>query len=112
MNDRQQLRNLHKGLWACWLSLVILPIGIFFGAVGMCAGPRSKTGAFAILAVGIAGIAATIYSFFQVMRGFKAGDAWLRLSAIVSLFSAIVVGIFGAIYSLEAWTYIADLFRS
>ncbi len=77
----------------------------------MCAGPRSTSGAFAILAVGIAGIAATIYSFFQVVRGFKAGDAWLRFSAIVSLFFAILVGLFGAIYSLEAWAYIVDLLR-
>jgi hypothetical protein len=77
----------------------------------MCAGPRSTSGALAILAVGIAGIVATIYSFSQVVRGFKAGDAWLRVSAVVSLFSAIFVGLFGAIYSTEAWAYIADLLR-
>ena len=97
MDDARRLRRLNKGIWTCWLSLVILPIGIFFGAVGMCAGPRSKSGAFAILAVGIAGIAATTYSIFQVIRGFKAGDGWLRFSAIVSLLAAIVVGLHGAV---------------
>jgi hypothetical protein len=77
----------------------------------MCAGPRSNGGAVTILAVGIAGIAVTIYSFLQVIRGFKAGDGFLRFCAIVSLSSAVFVGLLAGIYSLEAWAYITDWFR-
>jgi hypothetical protein len=111
MDDVQQLRKLKKGIWTCWLSLVILPIGIFFGAIGMCAGPGNGRSATAMLAVGVAGIAATIYSFVQVIRGFRVGNGPLRLFAILSLCSSILAGLFGALCSLEAWDYITYVFR-
>jgi len=103
--------KLKKGLWICWLSLVILPIGVLFGAVGMCAGPNSGSHGLVLLTVGFAGIGATIYTFFHVLRGIRAGGWALRLFATLSLFLAIVVGLMGGIYSLEAWDYLAYVFR-
>ena len=61
------------------------------GALGICAGPRSETGAFLLLAVGVAGIGAAIYGGYQVVRNIRHGDWPARLIGILSL----GVGLFG-----------------
>ncbi len=61
------------------------------GALGICAGPHSETGAFLLLAVGVAGIAAAIYGGYQVVRNIRHGGWPTSLMGILSL----GVGVFG-----------------
>jgi hypothetical protein len=87
----ERASKLKKGIGFSLLSPIILPLGGFLGALGICAGPRSETGAFLLLAVGVAGIGAAIYGGYQVVRNIRHGDWPARLIGILSL----GVGLFG-----------------
>jgi hypothetical protein len=91
----KRVAKLKTGIIASWLSLVIFPAGIFLGAIGICAGPRSEAGAVALLAIGAGGIATAIYSAFRILRGFRFGSVAMRLGGILSLAVGILVGFLG-----------------
>ena len=95
--------KLKKWTWLSFVAFVIiLPVGAFIGAVGMCAGPSSTPDAFVILAVGVAGIATALYAAFRVIRGIRFGSWPLRIFGMLSLLTSIFVGFVGWIYALEA----------
>jgi len=106
MEKDRALARFQAGLWVCWFSLLILPLGVFLGAVGMCAGPRSKDGAAALLSLGFCGIVAALYGGFTVLRGIRLGTWPVRIFDALSLCSAVLVGFAGWLYSLEARDYL------
>ncbi len=81
----ERAAKLKKGIGFSWLSLIILPLGGFLGALGICAGPRNESGAFLLLAVGVAGIAVALYGGYQVVRYIRSGDWPARLIGVLSL---------------------------
>jgi hypothetical protein len=106
------LAKFKSGLWVCWISLAILPLGIFLGAVGMCGGgPRSTSGAVAMLGLGVGGVLAGLYGGFNVLQGIHFGSWPLRIFGVVSLCSGLIVGFVGWFYALEARDYLDYLFH-
>ena len=98
----ERAAKLKKGIRFSWLSLVILPLGGFLGAFGICAGPRNETGAVLLFAVGVAGIGAAIYGGYKIVRNIRHGDWPARLTGILSL-GAGLLGIFlGWLFAVEA----------
>ena len=106
MEKGRTLAKFKAGIWLCWLSLVVLPLGVFLGAVGMCAGPSSKNGAVALLSLGACGMIAAIYGGFNVLRGIQFGSWPLRILGLLSLCSAALVGLVGWLYAFEARDYL------
>lgn len=94
--------KLKKGLVVSFLSLLVLPLGVFLGAVGMCAGPSNKQNAILLLLVGVAGIVAAGYSAFRVVRGIRYGGWPLRLAGLISLAVSVLAGFVGWIWAVEA----------
>lgn len=98
----KQVAKLKTGIIASWLSLIILPAGIFLGAIGICAGPRSEGGAFALLAIGLGGIATALYGAVRVLRGIRFGSVLMRIGGILSIAAGILAGLLGWLYAVEA----------
>jgi hypothetical protein len=112
MEEDRALAKLKAGIWVSWLSLVILPLGVFLGAVGICAGPSSKNAAVVMLAVGACGMIAAMYGGFNVLRGIQLGPWPLRIFSLLSLCSAALVGLVGWLYAFEARDYLDYVLRS
>ncbi len=97
-----KVAKLKKGIVASWLSLSILPLGTFFGAIGICAGPTSKNGALALLVIGVGGIGTALYGAFRVVRGIRFGSPAMRVGGALSLGAGLLAGIFGWLCAFEA----------
>jgi hypothetical protein len=100
--EKQRVVKLKKGLAVSLVSLLVLPLGVFLGAVGMCAGPSSKQNAFLLLFVGIAGISAAGYAAFRVLRGVRYGGWPLRVMGLMSLGVSVLAGLIGWMWAAEA----------
>lgn len=98
----KQAAKLKTGIIASWLSLIILPAGIFLGAIGICAGPRSEGGAVALLAIGLGGIATALYGAVRISRGIRFGSVLMRIGGILSIAASILAGLLGWLYAVEA----------
>jgi hypothetical protein len=98
----KRIAKLKMGMLVSCSSLVILPLGVLFGAIGICAGPSSKDGAFALLSLGAGGIAVALYAGFQVLRGIRFGSWPLRIAGLLSLVAGLLTGLFGSLYAVEA----------
>ena len=83
------------------LSLLVLPLGVFLGAVGMCAGPSSKENAVLLLFVGAGGILTAGYATFRVARSVRYGS-WALLLGLVSLAVSVLAGFVGWLWAVEA----------
>jgi hypothetical protein len=101
-NSELRLSKFKKGLWISWLSLIVLPVGVSFAAIGICGGPNNTSDAFALLTVGACGIGVAAYAAFRVIRGIRFGGPLLRIFGMISLCSSIVVGVVSSIYALVA----------
>ncbi len=101
MEQQEEIRvaKLKKGMVASWLSLSILR---FFGAIGICAGPSSKNGAFALLLIGVGGIGTALYGAFRVVRGIRYGSPAMRVGGALSLAAGLLAGLFGWLCAFEA----------
>ncbi len=104
MEQQEDVRvaKLKKGIVASWLSLSILPLGAFFGAIGICAGPSTKNGAVALLFIGVAGIGTALYGAFRVVRGIRFGSPAMRVGGALSLAAGLLAGLFGWLCAFEA----------
>jgi hypothetical protein len=102
LEQNQRVAKLKKGIIASWLSLCILPLGAFFGAIGMCAGPSTKNGAVALLVIGVAGIGTALYGAFRVVRGIRFGSPAMRVGGVLSIAAGLLAGLFGWLCAFEA----------
>jgi hypothetical protein len=98
----RRVAKFKKGIIASWLSLSILPLGTFFGAIGICAGPSTKNGAVALLVIGVGGIGTALYGAFRVVRGIRFGSPTMRVGGVLSLAAGLFVGLFGWLCASEA----------
>jgi hypothetical protein len=98
----KRVAKFKKGIIASWLSLGILPLGAFFGAIGICAGPSSKNGAVALLIIGVGGIGTALYGAFRVVRGIRFGSPAMRVGGVLSLAAGLLAGLFGWLCAFEA----------
>jgi hypothetical protein len=87
-------------------DLLILPLGAFLGAVGLCPRPDSNSDALAMLGLGIAGALSAPGGGVRLMRGIRRGVQPLQIVGALSLGSAALVGTVGWIYASEARNYI------
>ena len=106
MGEDRPPTKLKTRAWACLPDLVILPLGVFLGTVGLCPGPYRESDAVAMLGLGIVGVISGLGGGLRLMRGIRLGIQPLRTLGTLSLGSAAVVGIVGWIYSSEARNYI------
>jgi hypothetical protein len=91
-----------KGVVVSLLSLLVLPLGVFLGAVGICAGPSSKANAVLLLCVGAGGISAAGYAAFRVLCGVRYGSWPLRVMSLLSLAASVLAGFIGWLWAVEA----------
>jgi hypothetical protein len=94
--------KLKKGILFSCLSLTILPIGSFFGMLGMCSGPNSASGAVIVFVLGIGGLAAAGYGAFCVVRTIRFEGPVLKVGGFLSLGASALAAMFGAVYALAA----------
>ena len=92
--------NIHfkVGVYLCWLSSVILPLGLLAIGGGPCAGPRNATGSAILLAVGLATIIGPVYGVFRVIQFFRGVGIAAKFFAIVSLLYASAVAVIGSFF--------------
>jgi hypothetical protein len=103
-----KIAKFKKGVWLSWLSLLMLPIGLFLGLIGTCAGPENTKEAWVLLGIGVCGFAGAIYGAFRVLRGIRFGGWALRILGALSFCSAILAGYLGwelSAAGLEALKY-------
>jgi hypothetical protein len=86
------------GATLCWLSSVILPLGLLAIGGGPCAGPRNATGSAILLVVGAAAIIGPVYGVFRVVQFFRAVSIAAKVFGMVSLLYASAVAVIGSLF--------------
>ena len=105
--------NLHFriGAYLCWLSSLILPLGLFAIGGGPCAGPRNATGSAILLIVGVATVIGPAYGIFRIVKFFRSVGIAAKVFGIVSVVYASAVTVIGSLFllfgavSLRAFMY-------
>ena len=105
--------NLHFriGAYLCWLSSVILPLGLVAIGGGPCAGPRNATGSAILLTVGVAALTGAVLGVFRIIKFFRVVGIAAKVFGIVSLVYASAVAMVGSLFlvfgalSLRAFMY-------
>ena len=87
----QPRKRLKVGALVCWLSLLILPAGLFIIGGGPCAGPRDATGSVLLILVALVGAVPAAYGCVQIAREFKEAEVSRRIIGVLSLFPALLV---------------------
>jgi hypothetical protein len=87
--------KLTKGIWFSWLSLLMFPLAVLLGFVGVCAGPESTGGAWLLFSIGAFGFLAAVYGAFRIIRGIRFGGWILRILGVLSFCTAILAGYIG-----------------
>ena len=90
--------QLKTGLWLCWLSFFVLPVGLLAIGGGPCAGPRNAAGSTILLVVGLVGVGGGLFGIAKIFRGIKDATNWLRLVGAVSAIFAGFACLAGAAY--------------
>ena len=98
MNDDTGRNRFRSGLWLCWCSLFVLPIGLLAIGGGPCAGPRNALGSAILLAVGGGAAAGAIYGAVRVLRGIKARAISMQLWGVLSVGCAGLAALVGGFY--------------
>lgn len=98
----EQAAKLKKGMVFSWLSLAILPLGSFFGMLGICPGPDSTGSAAIVLVLGVAGLAAAGYGAVRVVRSIRHGSPLLKIGGVLSLGASLLAALFGAVFAVSA----------
>jgi hypothetical protein len=108
MEQNTRPTKLKTGLWLSWLSLLILPLGVFFGFIGMCAGPNGKDGAILLFGLGICGAATAVYGGFLVLRDLRFGTWGMQVAAVFAVAAGFFAGTVGWIYAAVAAELLRD----
>ena len=90
--------NFKIGATLCWLSSLILPIGLFGVGIGPCVGPRDATGSAIVLVVGIVAIIGSVYGVVRVIQFFQPVDIAAKALGVVSVLYAAAVAVVGAFF--------------
>jgi len=88
------------GATLCWLSSVMLPVGLLAIGGGPCAGPRNATGSAILLVVGVAAIVGPVYGVVRVIQFFRYVGLAGKAFGIISLLYAGAVAVIGSIFLL------------
>ena len=89
--------NFRIGATLCWLSSLILPLGLIAIDGGPCAGPRNATGSAILLVVGVAAILGPVYSVVRVIQFFPLAFT-AKAFGVVSVLYASAVAVIGSIF--------------
>lgn len=92
---RQQFKT---GLWLCWLSLLVCPVGLLAIGGGPCAGPRNSLGSAILLTVGAMGTGAGIWGIIRILKGLKSTKSAPRLAGVLSVVGAGFGSLIGGVY--------------
>ena len=100
MNKETGHNPFRSGLWLCWISLFVLPVGLLAIGGGPCAGPQNALGSAILLTVGGCAAAAAIYGVIRVLRGIKARAISVQLWGVLSVGCAGFAALVGGVYIL------------
>jgi hypothetical protein len=100
MNEETGHNPFRSGLWLCWISLFVLPIGLLAIGGGPCAGPRNALGSAILLAIGGGAAGAAVYGVVRVLRGIKARAISMQLWGLLSVGCAGFAALVGGFYLL------------
>jgi hypothetical protein len=86
------------GIALCWLSLLILPLGLLAIGGGPCAGPRNIAGSSILFAVGLCAVGSSLNGVYCIFRSFKSSGGASRVLAVFSFLAACFATAVGALY--------------
>jgi hypothetical protein len=89
-----------SGLYLCWISLLLLPVGLLAIGGGPCAGPRNSLGSAILLTVGVCSVAAAVYGAIRVLTSIKAAQNPMRVWGAFSICCAGLGAFVGGVYLL------------
>jgi hypothetical protein len=111
MNEETARNPFRSGLWLCWISLFVLPVGLLAIGGGPCAGPRNALGSLILLGVGGCAAGAAIYGVVRVLRGIKAKAISMRLWGVLSVACAGFAAFVGGVYLLLGFVSLETYLR-
>jgi hypothetical protein len=100
MYDQADRAQFKSGLWLCWGSLLLLPVGLLAIGGGPCAGPRNALGSAILLGIGLACLAAAVYGIARIIRHFRGAANLMRLIGAASVCGATLGAVGGGLYLL------------
>lgn len=100
-----------SGLYLCWISLIILPVGLLAIGGGPCAGPRNSLGSAILLTVGACSVAAAIYGAIRVLTNIRAVQNLMKVWAALSVCCASLGAFVGGLYLLFGFATLRDFLR-
>jgi hypothetical protein len=89
-----------SGLWLCWLSLLLVPLGLLAIGGGPCAGPRDAAGSSILLMGGVGILVLAVCGIFRVLREFRAAANLMRVWGALAVSCAGFAGCVGGFYLL------------
>lgn len=111
MNGQTEHYPLKSGLWLCWTSIFVLPMGLLAIGGGPCAGPQNALGSAILLGVGGGAAGAAAIGVVKVLRSIRAeavaGKIWSGFSVLCAGFAAFV----GAVYVLLGFVSLEAFLR-
>ena len=86
------------GATLCWLSSLMLPLGLLAIGGGPCAGPRNAVGSAILLGVGVVAVIGPVYGVFRVIQFFGTVGFGAKVFGIFSLLYASAVAMIGSLF--------------
>jgi hypothetical protein len=111
MDDQTHRTRFKSGLWLCWASLLLLPIGLVAVGGGPCAGPRNALGSAILLGIGLGNLAAVVYGATRVIRSIRGMGNLMRLLGAASICRAAFGAFVGGFYLLIGFVSLGDFLR-
>jgi hypothetical protein len=100
-----------SGLCLCWMSLLVLPVGLLAIGGGPCAGPRNSQGSAILLTVGVCRVAAAGPGAIRVLTSMSAVQNLMRVWGALSVCSAGLGCFLGGVYLLVGFISLRQFFR-
>ncbi len=97
-----------SGVLLCWISLLVLPVGLLAIGGGPCAGPRNSLGSAILLTVGVCSVAAAAYGAIRVLTSIKLVQNVMKVWGALSVCCAGLSAFVGGVYLLLGFVSLRD----
>ena len=97
---KPRMNQFKSGLWFCWVSLLLLPMGLLAIGGGPCAVPRDAAGSSILLLGGVGILVLAVCGVFRVLREIRAAANPMRALGAVSVCCVGFAGCVGGFYLL------------